>query len=346
MRQAWMQTSIAGNNVPALFTWAGGTQLADLVTAGAAADLSEYWDAAIASGNFSAGQRDLVSVDGKPRAVLLGVFPWVMFYNTHLFEEAGIAGPPKTWEELMDASEKLKAAGYTPFNGSHFASFVWFEQLVMGQDPDALIGLGDGSVAYNSPVVQKAFEIWSDMYAKGYFTDVRDNDLQKEFLAGRAAMYLIGEWDAGIVEAGGMAIGTDFKSFIVPPVLPGVEPAVAVEAVPIVFGKSLLESNPDMGKAVTAMLSVDVSNILSSSHQVYNGNLLAEPPNSIIKEDAQAITDTKARQLLRWTEYVPPAILGDLISQLDAFRLDPTPENAKRVMDNMETINRDYWNNQ
>lgn len=59
--QAFMQTSIAGNNVPAFFTWWNGQQLNDLVATGVAADLTPYWEAAIANGDFSADQQALVN---------------------------------------------------------------------------------------------------------------------------------------------------------------------------------------------------------------------------------------------------------------------------------------------
>ncbi len=56
---------------------------------------------AIADGDFSADQQDLVSVDGKPYGVLLNVANWVMFYNTEAFEKAGIAARrppgPSSW---------------------------------------------------------------------------------------------------------------------------------------------------------------------------------------------------------------------------------------------------------
>ena len=177
--QAFMQTSIAGNNVPAFFTWWNGNQLKDVVATGIAADLTPYWDQAIADGDFSATQRDLVSVDGKPYGILLNVANWVVFYNTAAFEKAGISAPPTTWEELMADAEKLKAAGYVPFNAptsGGWMPFIWFSQLVLGTDPDAFVGLTDGSVPYDGPAVQKAFKIWGDMYAKGYFTDPREQD--------------------------------------------------------------------------------------------------------------------------------------------------------------------------
>jgi multiple sugar transport system substrate-binding protein len=346
--QAFMQTSIAGNNVPAFFTWWNGQQLNDVVATGVAADLTPYWDKAIADGDFSAAQRDLVSVDGKPYGVLLNVANWVVFYNTSAFEKAGIAAPPTTWDELMADADKLKAAGYTPFNAptsGGWMPFIWFSQLVLGQDPDAFVGLTDGSVPYDSPVVKKAFEIWGDMYAKGYFTDPREQDDSKFFADGTAAMFLIGDWHSGQFADMGMEPGVDFKTFLMPSVDPSVQQSVIVEASPIVVSKAALEANPDLGKAIQAMMGEDVSNVLGSESQVYNGNLKGTPPNAIVKADNELVAAAKPRALVRWWEAVPSQIQGDLVAAMGSFMLDPTADTAAKSMSTMQAINADYWAN-
>jgi len=344
--QAFMQTSIAGNNVPAMFKWWNGNQLADLVATGTVADLSSYWDQAIKDGNFSATQRDLVSVDGKPYGILLNVANWVVFYNTKAFEKAGIAAPPKTWDELMADCDKLKAAGFTPFNGpasGGWMPFIWFSQLVLGNSPDAFVGLTSGKVPYNGPEVHKAFQIWGDMYKKGYFTDPREQDDSKFFADGTAAMFLIGDWHSGAFAEKGMKPGVDFKTFLMPSVSPDVQQSVIVEASPIVVSKAALAANPDLGKAITAMMGADAANILGSTVQVYDGNLKATPPNEIIKADNDLVAAAKPRALVRWWEAVPSQIQGDLVAAMGSFMFNPTPDNGEKVMNDMQKINADYW---
>ena len=234
---------------------------------------------------YSAAQRDLVSVDGKPYGMLLNVANWVVFYNTAAFEKAGIAAPPTTWEELMADCEKLKAAGYTPFNAptsGGWMPFIWFSQLVLGTSPDAFVGLTDGSVAYDGPEVQNAFKVWGDMYAKGYFTDPREQDDQKFFVDGTAAMYLIGDWHSGSFAAAGMEPGVDFKTFLMPSLdPPDVEQAVIVEASPIVVSAQALAANADLGKAVQSMMGADASNALGSESRSITATSRAAAPNAI-----------------------------------------------------------------
>ncbi len=344
--QAFMQTSIAGNNVPAFFTWWNGQQLSDLVATGVAADLTPYWEAAIANGDFSAEQQVLVSVDGKPYGILLNVANWVMFYNKDHFEKAGIAAPPTTWAEFIEACDKLKAAGFTPINGpasGGWMPFIWFSQLVLGTNPDSFVGLTDGTVAYDSPDVQNAFKVWGEMYAAGYFTDPREQDDQKFFVDQTASMFLVGDWHSGSFAEAGMVPGEDFGTFLMPSLSPDVQQSVIVEASPIVVSKAALEANPDLGKAVQAMMGADAANTLGSTVQVYNGNLKAQAPNSIIEADKELVAAAKPRALVRWWEAVPSQIQGDLVAAMGAFMFNPTPEQAQKSMADMQAINADYW---
>lgn len=346
--QAYMQTSIAGNNVPAFFTWWNGQQLNDLVATGVAADLTPFWEQAIANGDFSADQQALVSVDGKPYGILLNVANWVMFYNKSHFEQAGIAAPPTTWAEFVEACDKLKAAGFTPINApasGGWMPFIWFSQLVLGTNPDAFVGLTDGSVAYDSEDVQNAFQVWGEMYDKGYFTDPREQDDQKYFVDGTASMFLVGDWHSGSFVEAGMEAGKDFGTFLMPALSPDVQQSIIVEAAPIIVSKAALEANPDLGKGVQAMMGVDAANVLGSSVQVYNGNLKATAPNEIIAADKDLVAAAQPRALVRWWEAVPSQIQGDLVAAMGAFMFSPTPDQAKQSMELMQAINSDYWAN-
>ncbi|MDP3316707.1 MAG: hypothetical protein Q8M47_11670, partial [Devosia sp.] len=101
-----------------------------------------------------------------------------------------------------------------------------------------------------------------------------------------------------------------------------------------------------LGKGVQALMGVDAANILGSSIQVYNGNMKAEAPNSIIAANAEMVATLKPRALVRWWEAVPSQIQGDLVAAMGEFMFNPTPEQAQKSMSTMQTINADYWANQ
>ena len=158
-----------------------------------------------------------------------------------------------------------------------------------------------------------------------------------------AGMFLIGDWHSGQFADMGMKPGTDFKTFLMPSVTPDVPQSVIVEASPIVVSKAALDANPDLGKAITAMMSEDASNILGSKVQVYNGNLKAQAPNATIEANKELVAAAKPRALVRWWEAVPSQIQGDLVAAMGAFMFNPTPEQAAESMKTMQTINADYW---
>ncbi len=51
------------------------------------------------------------SLNGTQFALPLFASTRTLFYNTELFQRAGIANPPKTWDELTEAAKKVQALG-------------------------------------------------------------------------------------------------------------------------------------------------------------------------------------------------------------------------------------------
>ena len=343
--QTFIQTSAANGHPPALFTWWNGNQLTDLADAGVAADLSASWDKAIADGSFTARQRELVSVRGKPYAIPLNAAHWIVLYNTQAFRAAGIDHPPQTWAQLIEACERLKKAGYTPFNSTvseGWTPFIWFSQLMAATDPDAFAGLADGTVPYDGPAARKAFAIWGDMYRRGYFTDPRDPDIFKHFADRSAAMFLIGDWAAGTLAARGMRPGEDFRGFLMPAHAAGVAPAVIVETSIVVASAQALQRQPRLRAAIDALMSPQASAAMSQASGIYNGNQKSAAPDAIVRAAMEDIAARKPRLLVRWWEAVPSDIQGDLVAAMGSFMLDPTPETAAKAMRDMQGIEAEY----
>ncbi|MFC9063195.1 ABC transporter substrate-binding protein, partial [Streptomyces sp. NPDC057074] len=71
-------------------------------------------------------------VDGKPYGIpMRGTQPVLLFHNKKVLDDAGVA-PPKTWDELLDAVEKLKDEGVTPIalgGGDVWPTQMWFQYL-------------------------------------------------------------------------------------------------------------------------------------------------------------------------------------------------------------------------
>jgi ABC-type glycerol-3-phosphate transport system substrate-binding protein len=105
-RNAKLQTMITTAEMPDIYQLNALQELTALSNkAGYLYDMSQL-DAAK---NFSEDVRSGVTVDGKMAEFPTGLGFVGFAYNIPLFESIGYSKPPQTWEELMDAGEKLKA---------------------------------------------------------------------------------------------------------------------------------------------------------------------------------------------------------------------------------------------
>ncbi|MCR5639927.1 MAG: extracellular solute-binding protein [Lachnospiraceae bacterium] len=114
---------VASGETPDCFIVSPGPNLTTYVEPGVAADLTSYLDADGWKDTFTS---DSVftqqTYDGKIYAVPLNIAAACVFYNTEMFDKAGVE-VPKTYDELLDACKKLKDAGYTPITIS--AGTAW-----------------------------------------------------------------------------------------------------------------------------------------------------------------------------------------------------------------------------
>ena len=342
--KAFIQSKIASHSPPDFFTWWTGQTFKELVATGAIAPLDDVWEQMVSSGQYEKSTQDLFKVDGKTYAVPLSVSRWVVLYNKKMFADNGLS-EPKSWDDLMAAAAKLKAAGITPFEATvqeGWRGFIWFEELMIRTDPQAYQGLHDGSVPYDGPAVQKVFQLWSDLYAKGYLSDPRSNEEAQDFARGKAAMYLIGEWAEGIVENAGLKADSGFGAFIMPNVDSKLPSSVIIEAGPIVVSTAGKQKK-DVMAALNFWTSVDGANVWAKASGNYEGNNKANPPNPTV---AKISADIKANNTVtreRWWEAVPPDLQGELVAELNGFLVNPTTANAKAIMGRMQSLNADYW---
>ena len=127
------------------------------------------------------------------------------FYNKELFDKAGIATFPTTWDELFAACDKLKAKGITPFTygtggqalGGGFYPYYDVSYLMMYLAPDEWKKLYTGEIPWTDPAVVAQFEKWGSLFSKGCTnSDVLTNqDSIKQFENGEAAMTMEGTWN-------------------------------------------------------------------------------------------------------------------------------------------------------
>ncbi|HEV3009352.1 MAG TPA: sn-glycerol-3-phosphate ABC transporter substrate-binding protein UgpB [Burkholderiales bacterium] len=122
----------------------------------------------------------------------------VMFYvNKDAFKKAGLdpEKAPKTWKEVLAASEKLKAAGqqcvYTTSWPSwmHIENFSAWHNVPIGTKQNGMGGV-DTQFSINSPLHVRHISMLADMSKKGLFTYAgRTNQGDAKFSSGECAMF-------------------------------------------------------------------------------------------------------------------------------------------------------------
>src|SRR5438105_7218688 len=122
----------------------------------------------------------------------------VMFYvNKDAFKKAGLDAekPLKTWQDVLSASEKLKAAGqqcvYTTSWPSwmHVENFSAWHDVPIGTKQNGMAGT-DTQFTINSPLHVRHIGMLADMSKKGLFTYAgRTNQGDAKFSSGECAMF-------------------------------------------------------------------------------------------------------------------------------------------------------------
>ncbi|HTH73165.1 MAG TPA: extracellular solute-binding protein [Trinickia sp.] len=196
---AWLTTA-----PPDIVNWHDGERMAYYAQRGLFEDLSSDWtkngwDTAYAS------TKEASSYNGKQYAAPTVYYSWGMFYRKDIFQKAGIAGEPKTWNDFLDDCKKLKAAGITPIAVAGRDAWTlagWFDYLDLRLNGNAFHQkLMAGEEPYTDPRVKKVYTTWKQLLDAGYFIDNSlsyDLDAAQPFLfQGKAAMMLMGTFITG-----------------------------------------------------------------------------------------------------------------------------------------------------
>lgn len=147
-----------------------------------------------------------------------------ILYNKDHFEKSGINKVPETWEEFLNAQEKLKKAGIIPFAFPHSNlddnAHVWISNSVCAQlisemtneldfDNTGMVGkhemakgVDDGIIDFTKPPLKDTFSIiknWSKYWTKDYNSLDKDTAVDM-WLRGDAAMLIKGSWKLKMIE--------------------------------------------------------------------------------------------------------------------------------------------------
>jgi raffinose/stachyose/melibiose transport system substrate-binding protein len=197
-----LRSAFAARNVPdVMMLYSGGytvdyaESLLDLRPKINSAFFNQFnaWD--LSCQNFNCGAN--APIYGVPNDV--GGF--VLFYNKALFRKAGIpARPFRTWNEMLAAARKLKAAGVIPFamgNRDGYSAANWVAVMLGSY----ISGVGDinkwrtGELKWTDPKMVRAVDRYDQLWTLGFSNpDARTReqlDANNDFISEKAAMVLM-----------------------------------------------------------------------------------------------------------------------------------------------------------
>ncbi|MGW8953109.1 ABC transporter substrate-binding protein [Streptomyces sp. NPDC055709] len=252
--------------------------------------------------NYGKGWQDLGSVDGTPYGVYFkAANKSLVWYNTAVFENAGVA-EPKTWKDFLKTAETISASGVTPVSVGGADGWTltdWFENVYLSQaGPEKYDQLAKHEIKWTDPSVKQALTTLAELFGKpGLIAGGVDGALQTEFPKSvtqtftggdqpKGAMVFEGDFVSVNIAQTEAKVGTDAKVFPFPAV--GAEP-------PVVTGGDAAVALKDSKGAqalLTFLASPDAARIWAESGGFVSPNKsldVAAYPNDVQRDIAKAL---------------------------------------------------------
>ncbi|MFI7615893.1 ABC transporter substrate-binding protein [Nonomuraea terrae] len=340
--QAFIKASFRTNVKPDLFTWQTGGMLAEIVKQKQVADTSAVWQEAIKAGDLSQDLMPYYTVDGKQYCVPMNVAYWGMFYNKKVFDQYGLK-PPQTWDDLVKVADTLKQNNVKAFyHTSVLFSFVWFEQLLAGTDPDLYDRLSTGQAKYTDPGVVQVMERWKQLIDAGYFINPGDKTDPADVLKnGKAAMVSFGTWFNTSMASRSMKAGTDYDFFVIPNVNPALpKTSMIFESGPLCSLTKAADPDASM-RYLKWWTTAEAQEKWSTSR----GDVSANPKVAIDDKALGAVTKDAGsgeyRLVNRYFEATPPPILTAALDGFSKFVTEPA--TYMEVLQTIQQAADEYW---
>jgi raffinose/stachyose/melibiose transport system substrate-binding protein len=209
-----LKTQAASKEVPDITIVNPAAQMKPFVDAKLFAPLNDMLDQNGLKDTYQSGLLDYYSFDGNVYALPDGNNIEVVYYNKELFEQAGIKDTPTTFDELLQDVKTLKAKGITPIaigeKDSWTGSFLFMNILLRTNGgPGFLQDVLDGKKTFEDPAFIEAVDRFQDLVQAGAFPDgatsIDANAGANIFRTGKAAMWVIGSWETGAIDASSVA---------------------------------------------------------------------------------------------------------------------------------------------
>lgn len=314
----------------------------ELVGSGMLRPIDEQWASFGWDKALSQSWRDLGSTDGVTYGVqyTYGDRSGIWYKPEHL-EKAGIAEPPKTWEEFIASIEKLKAAGFEtpiPMPAKYWAHGEWFESLLLRiGGVEAAAKLAAHEIPWTDEVVKTTLRKYAELLKAGCCGDANamfagdwDASADQIFKADAGNYLLIGMWMNNRARTDyGLEEGVDYSLFQFPSLGMGYDDTSSVDA-----KEFLVMANGPNPAAADAFLDYSISaegaNILAKwGYASPSNNVDPSLYGPVQKTATAAVAQSKVQFVLG--DLLPGDLVDEYRVQLQKFLQDPSDANIDAV---------------
>lgn len=203
-----LAAAFQSGDIPDVYMERGGGELADHVDAGMVKDISDSASEEIEKvGGSVAGWQ----VDGQTYALPFSLGVVGFWYNTELFEQAGITAPPTDLAEFNDAVDKLKEAGIEPVSvgaGDGWPAAHYWYYTALRQCSEDVLTTALSEFDFSDPCFVAAGETVEEIlgmepFNKGFLaTKAQEGATSASGLlaTGKVAMEMQGHWEPGVMQ--------------------------------------------------------------------------------------------------------------------------------------------------
>ncbi len=187
-----LQTDISGGVTPDL-SIIGTRWLLTFVKDGVAEPLDHFMTPQFRD-RFIGTFLEPAEIGGKVYGLPIAASARAMFYNKDMLTKAGFPDGPKTWDDVVAAARKIKAAGGYGFGlqGKAIETDVYWYYALWSYGGELIDK--DGKAAFDSPAGIKALTLYQTMVKEGLtqpgVTDYTREDVQNLFKQGRVGMMI------------------------------------------------------------------------------------------------------------------------------------------------------------
>jgi raffinose/stachyose/melibiose transport system substrate-binding protein len=204
-----LKTQAASNEVPDITIVNPAAQMQPYVDAKLLAPLNDMVNQNGVKGTFQEGILDWYTFNNNLYALPDGNNIAVVYYNKELFDQAGVKAP-STFEEMVTVVKTLKEKKILPMaigeKDTWTGSFLFMNMLLRTNGgPGFLKEVLDGKKTFEDPAFVEAVDAFQSLVQAGAFqegaTSFDYNAGENLFKTGKAAMYFMGSWATGGIEA-------------------------------------------------------------------------------------------------------------------------------------------------